>query len=503
MTAFAEVDPPCPRFRVNGVRRPRAPSGPSRPGPGRRGAFLLAAVLALSGCATYNDDVAAVRKSWNLGAWEGAAAAGARLARDDPDHRNAVLFGLEEGTVLRAVRRFDASQDTYESTWDRIQEMDLRAEFRISQAGLSLLVNPGLTVYEARTYDRIMLHAYSALNYLELEDPGAARVALNRAYDAQQSAVAENAERIRQTKEEIEEKRADDSGQVDLGKIADAPATQAKLAALYEPVRSLEPYAPYVNPFAVYLDGLFFLAHATDASDLERGLKSMERVSRLNPRSDWLAEEHALARRIVAGKGQPPSVVVLFETGLAPIRAAETLELPLFLFGSGSVPYFAAAFPVLRFQDPFPETLRVRAGDGTASTEVIADMDRVIAQEFRDHESLVVTQALLSGATKAAVFYAARSQAKDDSAAQAFIDIAGIFYQAATNHPDLRTWFTLPKQFQGIRLPMPEDRTLTLSFPPGNQKVEVSLEEGKVVVVHVRVTATPADPVVHQFPLVP
>lgn len=467
----------------------------------RAARFCLLSVLLVSGCSTYNDQVAATRQNWSLGSWQGALATGEKLTADREDHRSEVLLGLEEGTLLRAVKRFDDSQATYESTWDRIREMDRKAEVRISQQGLALLVNPGQTTYQARTYDRIMLHTYSALNYLTLGDPNAARVSLNRAYQSQQLAVEKNSERIRKTQREIEENRDDTAKQVDVDRIAEDPVTQRKLDALYEPVRSLEPYAPYVNPFSVFLDGLYFLNFATDGSDLERGLKSMERVSSLNPGSEWLRDEHALAKNILAGKGQPDSVVVLFETGLSPIREAEKIELPLFLFGSGSVPYFAASFPVLRFQKPYPPSLSVEAGGETRRTSTIADMDRVIAQEFRDHESLVVTQAILSAATKAAVFYAARSQAKDGSAAQALIDIFGIVYQAASNEPDLRTWFTLPKQIQGVRVPMPTDRRLMLGFPGGNQKVEIVLENGKVLVVHIRVTSTTANPVIHQFVL--
>lgn len=467
-----------------------------------RVSLLGLSLLFAGGCSTYNDEVAAARQNWSAGLWERSAAIGTKLSGKEEGHRNEVLLGLEEGTLLRAVDRIDESNDVFESTWNRIEEMDREAEVRISQAGLALLVNPGLTIYRARTYDRIMLHTYAALNSLILQDPASARVSLNRAYNAQQRAVEENSKRIEKLQNEIEkEHEEDDDSTVDLERIADDPTTRSKIDSLYQPVRNMEPYAPYVNPFSVYLDALYFLNLPADASDLERGLKSMERVSSLNPQSDWLRREYRIARDIVAGKGQPDSVIVLFETGLSPARKAETLELPLFLFGSGSVPYFAAAFPVLRFQEPFPRYLEVEAGGATATTGVIADMDRVIAQEFRDHESLVVTQALLAGATKAAAFYIARSQAKDNSTLQAIIDITGIFYQAATNQPDLRTWFTLPKQIQGVRLPRPEDGILTLSFPSSNQRVEVPLESAKISVVLVRVTTTPINPVIQQFVL--
>jgi len=467
----------------------------------RPAVIFLPILLFLAGCASYNDQVEATRESWKLGAWEQAAATGQKLTADKESSRNEVLLGLEEGTILRTVNRIEQSQEVFEETWSDIQEMDQQADFRISQASISLLVNPGQTTYEARTYDRIMLHTYSALNYLNLGDFESARVALNRAYQSQQDAVEENAKRIAKVQSAIEEKKDGENDSIDVSRIEESPVTQQKLSNLYGDIRSMEAYGPYVNPFAVYLDGLYFLNQGVDASDLERGLKSMERASALSPESSWLRSEYQLARDIVNGKGQPDSVVVLLETGLSPMRTAEKIELPLFLFGIDEVPYFAVAFPVLQFQPHYPGFATVATDTGNFQTELIADMDRVIAQEFRDHESLVVSQAILSAAVKAAAVYIARSQVKDGSPAQAMIDIFGVFYQALTNDPDLRTWFTLPKQFQGIRIPMPGDRRLEIGFEGTNQKVEVPLKDGKVLVVHLRVTATATNPVIHQFAL--
>ncbi|MGE9291025.1 MAG: hypothetical protein ACQKBT_08550 [Puniceicoccales bacterium] len=480
------------------------PEGFSLP-PGRYGVTVLSglavALLLLSGCSTYNDEVESVRQSWTVGQWDKAAAKGEKLGKNKDSHRNEVLLGLEEGTLLRAANRIPQSEETYEETWRDIQAMDQKADFRISQASIALLVNPGLTLYEARTYDRIMLHTYSALNYLTLGDYENARVSLNRSYNSQQLAVAENSKRISKTQAAIDEKKDSDESKINVSKIENNPVTQQKLSNLYGPIRSMEAYGPYVNPFAVYLDGLYFLNQGVDASDLERGLKSMERVANLVPGSPWLQSEYTLAQDIINGKGQPDSVIVLLETGLSPMRVAKKIELPLFLFGIDNVPYFAASFPVLEFQPNYPRHAIVTTGQGSRPTEILSDMDKVIAQEFRDHESLIVSQAILSAATKAATLYIARSQAKDGSSTQAIIDIFGIFYQAITNQPDLRTWFTLPKQIQGIRVPMPEDRTLQVGFAGSNQKVEVRLIDGKIVVVHIRVTATATNPVIQQFAL--
>jgi len=51
-------------------------------------------------------------------------------------------------------------------------------------------------------YDKVMMNAYKALNYIQLGDRDAARVELNRALQRQRDAVADNAKRIEAAQEE-------------------------------------------------------------------------------------------------------------------------------------------------------------------------------------------------------------------------------------------------------------------------------------------------------------
>jgi hypothetical protein len=80
----------------------------------------------------------------------------------------------------------------------------------------------------------------------------------------------------------------------------------------------LKPYANYVNPFTVYLDGLFFMADAADASDLERARKSFERVTDFAPGNDYVKQDLAMVDGLMNGKPLPPTTFVIFETGCAP-----------------------------------------------------------------------------------------------------------------------------------------------------------------------------------------
>lgn len=476
-------------------------------GPGRfkmAGCSLLlplCLIVFLTGCASYQEKMGAIRGNWENENWEQASSLGESMAKSNANHRDAVLLFLEEGTLFRSSLQFEKSQTAYDRAWDRIRLMDENPEIRISQEAVNLFINPAMQEYEARTYDRIMLHTYSALNFMNFGQWDNVRVALNRAANDQRDAVSQNRRRIEETQERLGEVREQEGSTIDLNKIKEAPETQDKLASIYEETKNRAPYAPYVNPFSVYLDGLFFLSHPEDGSDLERGRFSMRRAHELNPESAWLRSEYELSERVVRGEPQPSSVIIFYETGEAPTRRAVKLELPLFLFGSGSVPFFAVSFPVLDFIPRYPSQLSIEVDGKRFQAETIVSMDRVVAQEFRDHLSVVQTKAILSAALKAATLYVARSAVQDGSTAQALIDIFGIIYQAATNQPDLRSWMTLPKEIQGYRVPMPENGVITFFINGRKQTVEVSSENAHIKVVHIRVTLSGNRPSIHQFTL--
>ena len=463
---------------------------------------LLAVIVLASGCATYHQKSAGLRKSWEEGRWQDAALLGSVLEEENADGKDAILFGLEQGAVLRATGDYVGSQEVFERTYERIQAQQTEADVRISQESASLFLNPGETEYRARTYDRIMLHTYEALNAIALGDPPRARVALNRALQAQRDAVAANARRLEEEQEELRAAREETgTDSVQLDQTLASPQARNELDRIYAPVRDLRPYAPYVNPFTVFLDGVFFLRQATDASDLERARKSLERVTGLVPESPWLRRELARAERRIAGEALAPSVLVLLETGEPPRREAERLDLPLFVFGVQEVPYVGIAFPVLRFSPNNPGPLTIRAGNQSARTETIANLDRIIGTEFEDRQPLVVRKAILSAASKALVTYLAREQFKDGSTAQALVDLAGILYQASTNQPDLRSWSTLPREIQGMRVDRPESGQLTLSLDGWSEAIAISAPPGMLTIVHVRVVNRRTPPVVHQYAL--
>jgi hypothetical protein len=133
-------------------------------------------------------------------------------------------------------------------------------------------------------------------------------------------------------------------------------------------------------------------------------------------------------------------------------------------------------------------SLNVIANGTNQSTELLASMDSVVARDFKDELPIVITKTIAAAVVKGAASYAA-----NQAAYQGGGDVAGLFtqlgtavFQMAVNIADLRTWTTLPKEFQVCRVPTPPDRKIELQTPGGAQKVTVSLDEGTMNLVYVK-----------------
>jgi hypothetical protein len=344
-----------------------------------------------------------------------------------------------------------------------------------------------------------MLSTYKALDYLQLGEFERARPELIRAYQRQQAAVENNKKRIEKEEEEIK-KASEDAKNTQAKSSADQaqqdPKFRAALESNYSELDGLKAYADYVNPFPVYLDGVYFLNFSTGGSDLERARKSFERVIGLSGENKFLKADLESVEKALRGEAVSPATYVIFETGCAPWRDQIRIDIPLFFIGNGNVPYAGAAFPRLKLENSYLSSL-VATADGTDETTVgIASMDSVVGQHFKNELPTVITKTLLSTTIKAAIAYGINKAASDQNA------IAGLFAkiitgvgQAAMNIADTRTWTTLPKEFQVCRFPTPTNQIITLSAPGCAEKIEVKVEPNLPNLVYVK-AITPAGPLV-------
>jgi hypothetical protein len=513
-----------------------------------RVAGCLALLGVMTGCQTYTAQTAQRDADVRRGSLDAAVLrANADALRNDGG-KDAVLFRLEQGAILRqaALARIPvpplapsdrtssgarqtgegsaavtsparpeevnlrASIAAFDRAEERINAYDQEPEVRLGSSSLALLTHLANLPYEGRAYDRILMHGYKALNYLQLGERDAARVELNRALQRQRDALAANAGRLAEAESAANELR---SGRVtdregnravyDVSRTTRDADLQRRLGAVDSVVRArIRPYGDYVNPFVVFLDGLFFLTQAEDRSDLERARLSFERVASFAPENPYAAADAAMAEQAADGKLPEGLTYIIYEAGVAPFREELRLQLPLYLV-TDKVSYVGAAFPYLRFSQGRPPVLNVTAEGVTHPSALVCSMDSVIASDFRNEWPSVVTKTLVGTALKATLDAAMQRKAKEKlgERGQAFFEILTAVIQDSTNIADTRTWRSLPQEFHTVRLATPADRQLVLSVGGATQTIE--LPPARINLVTVKLMDPGSPLLVNQWVLVP
>jgi hypothetical protein len=465
--------------------------------------ILLAgtAGLLVTGCQTYEQKNKVVA-NWQQGNLPGAVFEAKNLADKNANNRDAIVWRLEQGAVLRAAGKYEDSNQAFDQAQGKIDDYAQKAKVRIGQEAGVLLSNQAELDYEGRAYDGIMLNTYKALNYLALGEPDKARPEIIRAYERQQDAVEANKKRIQETQDAAEKNK--DKATID--KAQNDQKLQSQLSDASANLDGLKAYTDYVNPFTVYLDGLYFLANAADASDLERARKSIERVTAFAPDNDFVKQDLATADDLIHGKPLPPVTYVIFETGCAPERSQIRIDIPIII---SRVSYVGAAFPKLKLQGNYTPSLTVSAGGTIITTALLASIDGVVARDFKNELPVIITKTIVATVTKAVAAYAINDAARQSGGSDVGLgnNVAGLLtqiatagYQMAVNIADERTWTTLPKEFQVARVPTPADRKIDLTAPNG-MKTSVTVGDGTVNVVYVKSINTGTPLLVSQFKL--
>jgi len=535
--------------------------------------LFLAAVTGLlaTGCQTYQAKNHTY-KYWIKGDLTNAVVEATKAADTKTNTVDAIVFRLEHGAALRANGQYEDSNRAFDQAQEKIDDFAQKSKVSIGRETAAMLSNQANLPYRGRAYDGIMLNTYMALNYLQLGKPDKARPELIRAYQRQQDAVTDNQRRIEKAQSEMADQQPENREIVE--KAQNNLSLKAKLDASNSGLDNLKAYSDYVNPFTVYLDGLFFMANAADASDLERAHKSLERIVGFDPDNNYAKQDLAAVDDLINGKPLTPTTYVIFETGCAPIRNQIRIDIPTFW---PQMPYLGAAFPTLKPQGNYLPSLTVTAQgvpvttgnttttvsdtnttvtsttttasdtnavassmpttvndtnataintpattgstsststetkttvtstttittNITATTRLVASMDSVVRQDFKNELPIIITKTLLSTAIKATATHfaweATRQKQKNGTLDNGGIPgmlviMSCVIWQAANNIADERTWMTLPKEFQVCRFSTPPDRKIVLETPDGTQKIPVTIGDGTINLIYVKsITAT-------------
>lgn len=395
-----------------------------------------------------------------------------------------ILGWLELGAARRATGSFAASNRAFLRAESGFDAQDRRPRTSVSEEMFAAVTSPLSVAYRGLPTDRVLAPTFRGVNNIMLGDPDNARLAFNEAAIRQQQTLESRAARI-------EEARALQhgpayGGRVDVGRSVELVEQDPQLAARFASLRRFEPYRGFVNPFAELVHAVFRLGVRQDASDVDRATSLLRSVAGMVPESAAIARTLLDAEAVGDGRDPPPTTHVFFATGFCPIRESYRVDLPLFLVND-EVDYVGVSFPMLRFDWDYLDVLGVETPDGSVRTGVVADMDRIIAAEFREELPVLITRAVIGAAAKTAASWGLSKATEDDETLNAVVRLAAGLYLFSQNKADTRSWASLPKQFQYARVATPDTGEIVLTTPDG-QRLAVAVQPGADMLVCVRGT---------------
>lgn len=138
-------------------------------------AFIWLA-LGLWGCATYQHQVQPGLAQAKSGQWDAAVDHFKNLTQDT-EHKDRLAYLLELGTVLQMAGRYQESANVFIEADRLADQLDY---ISLTQTTLATLGGEEMVQYKGESYEKIMINAMNALNFIALGDLDAAHVEVRR-----------------------------------------------------------------------------------------------------------------------------------------------------------------------------------------------------------------------------------------------------------------------------------------------------------------------------------
>ena len=392
---------------------------------------VLAVVLLLSACTTFNDGFSRVDRQLIAGDLAAARTTHEKLTYPPRDH---ALQLLNRAMLLRFGNDLSGANLALEDAKTLIEEL---AKLSLSEQASSLITNDERRAYEGQVHERIYLHLIKVINHWQLGDRSAARVeVLQLDVLMRDLAIGEPAavERAAPFAHYLSGLLYDA-----LGERSDAMIAFRQAEMAYR-VRAWGTRGASAVPAAL-------------PSDLLRLTRQFGLSEENNAYRKAYGQSAALVGSPNAGEGE---LLVLVFDGLAPglrensVMWADPLSGRLLRLSLPAVAdrHFSASPP------------KLRVGSRLVTGELADDVDRLVRADLDARKPAMAGRALARQAIKqgaaTAVTKAAQRKA-DNSGEQVAVGLLSIglqFASALSERADTRNWSTLPGRIWLLRLPL-------------------------------------------------
>ncbi|MBE9564374.1 MAG: hypothetical protein IMF17_03940 [Proteobacteria bacterium] len=390
---------------------------------------VLCVSISLQSCASYGSHAVTMRD----GLLHGDTKSSLAIAElEDPDQEE-VIASLDKGMLRRMNSNYIASNQILEVAKQGIEELH---GFSITENLASVTINETLRGYEGDRYEQLLLHAYMALNYIELDQIDGARVEMLQA-------------------------------NVKMMEWGDEPEEDAFLRYLegmiYENMGELDSaLISYRKAYTIYKEKggkQYPMAPDSIKKDLLRLLA-------------WngLWSEYKTYKKEFDMKSYKPAkasnkygeLVVLLNNGLAPIRGEKSIHI----FSSEVESNLRVAFPVYDRPKLSLYAPRISVNNQKYAMDKVEDIDDLARYSLEQDMPGIMVRAT----ARAVVKYNTQQTASDQGS------LAGLLMTVTnmvTERADTRSWTTLPQEI----------RLQRILLPVGEHQVQIQMVNvaGKVV----------------------
>ncbi len=373
--------------------------------------LILCVSSLVQSCATYGSHATSMRD----GLLAGNAEASLAIAEKKDKGQKEVISSLDKGMLRRITNDFSGSNQILEVAK---QEIEALHGISITESLASVTINETLRGYEGDSYEQLLLHAYMAMNYIQLGQIDDARVEMLQA-NVKMMEWGEEPEEdafLRYLEGMIYEA---------LGELDSALISYRKAYIVYKE-KAGNPYP--VAPVILKKDLLRLLAW--------QGLWSEYK--------SYKKEFGMAGYKPVESSNRFGELIVILNNGLAPIRS----EAAIPIFSMEAQKNLRVAFPVYRDPKQNLFTPQVKVDQKQFSMETVEDVDALARYSLEQNMPAIMARAT----ARAVVKYNAQHTAQDKSS------IAGLLMTVTnliTERADTRSWTTLPQEIQLKRILLP------------------------------------------------
>ena len=400
--------------------------------------FVICLGVLLQSCASYGSHATTMRDGMLTGHPEMSLAI---AEKEDPEQKS-VIASLDKGMLRRINQDYNGSNEIFEVAKQEIEEL---YGFSVTENLASVTINDTLRGYEGDRYEQLLLHAYMAMNYIQLGDLDSARVEMLQANVKMMEWGDEPEEDafLRYLEGMIYES---------LGEEDSALISYRKAYTVYKEKAGVQ-YPP--APESLKKDLLRLLARQGLWSEYKSYKKEFNMPNYKAPKASNKFGE----------------LVVIVNNGLAPIRSEKAIHI----FSSEVQQNLRIAFPVYDHPKQTLYTPRISIDNKQALLETVEDVDALARYSLEQAMPGIMARAT----ARAVIKYNSQKTADDNGS------IAGLLMtitNIVTERADTRSWTTLPQEIQLQRMTLPVgEHQLRIEFLSATGSVVDSIEE-KVVI---------------------